>query len=126
MSVTLLRDGTRGDIARSARPYLVTLKGTGLIPLMASLNLLVVGVNLPQSRRAHCTKISDNLLFHLFTNYTITRQGFQKWSVVSKCKLRCNMACITGGIEMADLNSFEFTYHSLQYHQNSHASSQDV
>jgi hypothetical protein len=36
MSATLLRDGTRGDIARSAHPYLVTLIGTGFIPLMAS------------------------------------------------------------------------------------------
>ena len=36
MSATLLQDGTRSDIARSARPYLVTSKGTGLIPLMAS------------------------------------------------------------------------------------------
>ena len=30
MSATLLQDGTRSDIARSARPYLVTSKGTGL------------------------------------------------------------------------------------------------
>jgi len=29
MSATLLRDGMRGDIARSAHPYLVTYKGTG-------------------------------------------------------------------------------------------------
>ena len=40
MSATLLWDGTRGDIARSAQPYLVTSKGTGFTPLMASfLNL---------------------------------------------------------------------------------------
>ena len=41
MSVTLLRDGVRGDIARSAHPYLVITKGTGFVPLMASRILVV-------------------------------------------------------------------------------------
>jgi hypothetical protein len=36
MSATLLRVGTRGDIARSAHPYLVISKGTGFVPLMVS------------------------------------------------------------------------------------------
>ena len=42
MIATLLWDGTQGDIARSAQPYLVTLKGTGFTPLMASFYILVV------------------------------------------------------------------------------------
>jgi len=58
MSATLLQDGTRSDIARSARPYLVILKGTGFIPLMASFWTFGRGTNHAHSRhRAHISPI---------------------------------------------------------------------
>ena len=53
MSATLLQDGTRSDIARSARPYLVTSKGTGFIPLMASFQTFGRGTNHQLWHRAH-------------------------------------------------------------------------
>jgi hypothetical protein len=72
MSATLLRDGTRGDIARSARPYLVTSKGTGFIPLMASFWTFGRGTNHPHTRHhAHVQLPIVSSVHKLYTVSTI-------------------------------------------------------
>ena len=71
MSATLLRDGTHGDIARSARPYLVTSKGTGFIPLMASFWTFGRGTNHPHTRHHVHIQLPIVAFVQLYTVSTI-------------------------------------------------------